>query len=322
MANNTIKLGLIGAGFVAGQHMNAINGHPKAQAVGLTSRSRDKADTFAKEYNIPHVYGAITELVEQAKPDALMVMVSPNNMFSVCREALSFGLPVFMEKPAGLTPELNLELAEIADKNGIKTMVGYNRRFYSIFRKGMEIIRKNGPLYGILVEGHERIASVHASGRFSDDTIANWIYANGTHTIDLLRFFGGEITKVKANASRWQEAGGDQFSATIEFRNGAIGTYVSNWLSPGGWRAVLYGKGVSVEFNPLEKGIWTDSKFKTHEIDPDPEDEKYKPGFYGQLDCFCRLVSGQNVDNFQNLRTSLQTMKLAQSIASTPKNYR
>jgi len=317
MQSKTVRLGIIGAGMVASHHLNVINAHPRAEAVGLVTRTKATAETFAKEHGIPHVSTSLREMVETTKPDALMVMVSPDNMHAVCREALGFGIPVFMEKPAGLTPELNRELAELADTHNIPNMVGYNRRFYSVFRKGKEVIERHGPLYGILVEGHERIGAVHASGRFSDETIANWIFANATHTIDLLHFFGGDIESISANAGRWQEARGDQFSATLKFRNKAVGTYLANWLSPGGWRVVLYGDGVTVEFKPLETCTWTDREYKTHQIAPDSQDETFKPGFYDQLDRFIRLVTDESPTGHMDLRQSLKTMELAETISYT-----
>ena len=317
----TIRLGFVGAGLIATQHIAAIKVHPNAKAVALTSRTRNTADAFAAEHGIPAVYDTLEEMVKTADLDGLMIMVSPEHMFTVGQEALKYGLPVFMEKPAGLTPEQTRALIAIADDNNVPTMVGYNRRFYSIFHKGLEIINDHGPLYGILVEGHERMGGIHACGRFSEDAIKNWIYVNGTHTIDLLRFFGGEISEVKSVGSRWNEPGGDQFSAAIEFKNGAIGTYVSNWLSPGGWRVVLYGKGVSVEYNPLEKGIWTNSKFETREILPAKEDLDVKPGFYNQMDCFCRLISNEEASPFkQDLHGALRTMDLAAAIAANVKD--
>jgi len=317
----TIRLGLIGAGLIAAQHMTAIKAHPNAQAVALTSRTRAKADAFALEHGIPAVHDSLEEMVLSSDLDGLMVMVSPEHMFTVSQQALGYGLPVFMEKPAGLTPELIRKLIAMVDASDVRTMVGYNRRFYSVFHKGIDIIREHGPLYGVLVEGHERMAGVHACGRFSRESIENWIYVNGTHTIDLLRLFGGEIAKIKSVASRWSEPGGDQFSAAMEFENGAIGTYVANWLSPGGWRVVLYGKGVSVEYRPLEQGIWTDSRFKTHDILPDREDQDVKPGFLGQLSCFCRLISGQDAGPFmQDIHGALRTMDLAKAIAANVKD--
>src|SRR5439155_13624570 len=131
-------------------------------------------------------------LMGKARPDAIMVLVSVASTAAVTREALRCGVPVFIEKPAGLSPEETERLARAADEIGVRTMVGYNRRHYSIFHSGIELIRRHGRLLGLLIEGHERIDVARARTKHPDAVLDAWIYANSTHTIDLIRFFGGE----------------------------------------------------------------------------------------------------------------------------------
>ena len=176
----------------------------------------------------------IEELVEKAEPDALMVLVSEDQMRDMTARALTFGLPVFVEKPAGLAPADNEELAQIAADLSVPSMVGFNRRFYSIFHKGLEVIREHGPLLGVMVEGHERMWRIREGGKFDEDILEHWIYANSVHTIDLLRFFGGEPSELHAIAHSLHEKAGDQFAAVMELESGAIGQYSAHWYSPGG----------------------------------------------------------------------------------------
>jgi predicted dehydrogenase len=131
-----------------------------------------------------------------------------------------------------------------------------------------------------------------------------------------LRFFAGEVRDVFSFAHRYQEAHGDQFAAIIDFESGAMGEYVSHWLSPGGWRVVLFGHGVTVEFKPLETGRWTDSHFQVHEIEVDPMDIQFKPGFYRQVAAFADLVRGAAPRwPLVNLEGAYLTMHLAERIS-------
>ncbi len=315
---NTIKLGLIGAGGMAKKHLEVIRAIEGLETVAVTSRTRSKAEALAFEYAIPSVFDDLESMVKNTKPDALMVLVSCDQMYKVTDAALAYGLPLFVEKPAGLLPEENRKLAELAHLRGISTMVGFNRRYYSIFHKGIDIIKKHGPLLGVSIDGHERMWRVREGGKFLKTEFDNWIFANSVHTIDLLRFFGGEVTAMQAIAHRrFGEARGDQFATVAELSSGAIGQYSSYWYSPGGWRAVLYGDGVTVEFKPLEKGVWIDKDFNTHEIEPDEVDLKYKPGFYRQMEAFEKLVR-EGVQEWPalDLEGAYKTMHLAEQIAA------
>lgn len=314
---NTARLGLVGAGNIAVKHLEALQGVAGASVVGIASRTRAKAEALAARFDIPCVADDLDGLLREARPDGLLILVSVSSIGAVTRQAMQAGLPLFVEKPAGLTPFESAELARLAGELGVRSMVGYNRRYYSVFHQGIEIIRRHGPLMGLLIEGHERIAAVRATGRHPDAVLDGWIYANATHTIDLLRFFGGEVGEMHCLAHRHREPLGDQFAAIMSFDSGALGEYSAHWLSPGGWRVVLSGQGVTVEFKPLETGVWIDAKGQRHEITPSDEDQRFKPGFHGQMAAFCRLVRGEAPGwPAQDLASAHRTMLLAERMSA------
>ena len=240
-----------------------------------------------------------------------MVLVSSDEIFEVSKNLIQTKIPIFIEKPPGLVPEQTKILAEMANNYATSTFVGFNRRYYSIFHKGIKIINEHGRLLGLSVEGHERFWKI-MEGEFSDNIRNNWIYANSTHTIDLLRFFGGEIKNQKVFTKKIKEDNGDQFVASMEFDSGILGTYTSHWYSPGGWVIKLFGEGVTVKFKPLEKGQWIDKDFGVHEISVDEVDKKFKPGFYRQMEAFITMIkTGELIWPGVDLNSALKTMEVA-----------
>ncbi len=309
-----VRIGLIGAGPITRKHLDVIADIGWIEAVGITSRTRSKAEHVAQEYGISVCSDDVESLIKEARPDALMVLVSVEQIYQMVSNLIPFGLPLFLEKPPGLIPDETKALVVLAQEHSVQTMVGFNRRYYSVFRKGLDIVLNNGPLLGISVEGHERFWRVKDS--LSDVKRSKWIYVNSTHTIDLLRFFGGEPLNVHAVARSYIEKNGDQFAAVMKFESGVIGHYNSHWYSPGCWGVRLYGEGVTVEFKPLEKGTWTDKQFKTHEIKPHEVDQKYKPGFYEQMKAFGEMVINNNLPlPGQDLAAAYKTMQLAEKIS-------
>ena len=284
-------------------------------AVGVTSRTISKAKELSNDYQIEHVCNNVYELIEKCVVDALLVFVSADQIFSLTEELIPQQIPLFIEKPPGLVPEQTNTLSKLAEKHGTNNMVGYNRRFYSIFHKGIKTIEKSGRLLGISVEGHERFWKI--ANRKPQNILDNWLYANSTHTIDLLRFFGGEIKDIITFTKILKEKNGDQFVASLEFDSGSLGTYTSHWFSPGGWSVKLYGVGVTVEYNPLERGIWFNTDFQENEIIPDEVDLKFKPGFYRQMEAFIKMVSTEKlVWPGMDLDDSFKTMELAKKFAN------
>ncbi len=307
-----LRVGLIGAGAIARQHLTAMQRVAGLEAVGISSRTRTKAEALAAEFDIAHVADSPEALVREARPDALMILVSPQAMALLARQCLDFGLPLFLEKPVGLSVAEAEEIARIAGEKRVPNMVGFNRRHYSVFRQGLERVLSRGRLLAVHVEGSERMQVARGTGRFTEEVLRAWIFANATHTIDLLRYFGGEPEDFCAFAASLHEPLGDQFAASLRFSGGALGSYTANWHSPGGWGVVLKGEGVSVEFRPLETGRVAYADGTTEILEPDADDTAAKPGFTGQLKAFAEFLrTGSLAPPSQDLAGALLTMRLA-----------
>ena len=311
-----LRIAVVGAGRIAAKHLEVLRELPAVSVAAICSRTRTKAEKLAQQFGVRTVADDMGLLVRETRPDALLILVSAASVYPVALEALEFGLPLFIEKPAGLDPEETGRLAERARARGVPNMVGYNRRFYSVFHRGIDLLRKSGRLLGVAVEGHERIDRIRAAGSHPERVLQAWLYANATHTIDLLRFFGGEVRDLRGFARRQREPLVDGIAAALEFENGALGQYGAHWLSPAGWRASLYGEGLSVEFAPLESGRWTDADGKHGSLVPSPEDARFKPGFFGQMQAFCALAHGGTLAwPATDLEGAHATMRLAEALA-------
>ena len=309
-----IKIGIIGAGNIADQHLKVINHMDSVDVCGISTRTKSKAEDLSKIYDISNIYDDIEELIIKQKPDGIMILVSADQIFAVAKKLIPYQIPLFIEKPPGISCDETKTLVMDAENFGTLNMVGYNRRFYSIFHKGIEAINQHGGLQGINVEGHERFWNVEDSG-FSKKEKENWIFSNSTHTIDLLCFFGGEVESMKSFSSNLYQKNGDQFATSMKFKSGAIGTYVSHWYSPGGWCATLYGDGITVKYSPLEKGKIIKTDFSEQEIEPEDFDKKYKPGFWLQMNSFIKLIkSREKSPDAMDLNKALYTMDIATRI--------
>lgn len=306
-----INLVIIGAGYISKEHLKVIKTIKEFNLTGIYSRTFSKAQILSKQFKIKNTYKSISEMFYNEKPDAVAVFVSAENMYKVLSQVIKYKTPVFFEKPAGLTFKETKKLYELSIKYKTKNMVGLNRRFYSVFNKGINFLKKNGGISGFLVEGHERFWKINNS--INKKVYRNWVYSNGVHTIDLLRFFGGEVKNFKSFSNH--KGSFKNFTIAVKFKNNLIGTYISNWNSPGGWSVTLFGKGYTVVFKPLEKGFIIDKKFKMKEIEPEKYDRKYKPGFYKQLIFFKKLVlSGRLQNPAQNLGGLINTTKIIRDI--------
>lgn len=98
MKNDTIRIGLIGAGAnTTLQHIpgfNAING---VEIVSVANRSRESGTRIAKEYGIPKVYDNWVELIEAPDTDAICIGTWPYMHRIMVLEALANNKHVLTE---------------------------------------------------------------------------------------------------------------------------------------------------------------------------------------------------------------------------------
>ena len=278
---NKPSIAIVGAGYIADTYIKIIKKEKIFNIVAITSRTKKKAILLAKKHKLKKVYNSFEDIIKKNRLDGIFVLVSADQIYTVAKKILKHKIPIFLEKPPGLNIKEAKNLTKIAKKHKTLNMVCFNRRYYSIFKKGIGIIKNRGKILGINIEGHERFWKVKK--KFKNKIIKSWIFANSIHTIDLLRFFGGEIKKNFSFKNSLKQKSGDQFSAIYQFKNKLIGNYTSHWHSPGGWSIKIFGEGVTVIFKPLEKGFSIDKNFKIKKIMADKYDKKYKPGLYKQI---------------------------------------
>ena len=306
-----LKIGIIGAGNIAEEHLKVLKNINDFSVFGIVSRTQKKAKKLSKKFGIKKVFNSIDQMMKSGHLDGVLILVSANSSFKVAKKVIPYQVPFFLEKPPGLSFYETKKLYNLTKKYITKNMIGLNRRFYSVFDQGMKIIRKHGKLLGVLIEGHERFWKIRVKNR---KIFKRWIYANNIHVLDLFRLFAGNTKKIYSIKNTLPN-NNNQYSSTIKFKNGVVGTYLSHWFSPDGWSVTLYGNKVTVRFKPLEEGYWTDSKFIKHKLNLSQKDKFFKPGFYKQMICFKNLIRKGKLEwPGQSLKDMIQTMKLIKQI--------
>ena len=89
-----IRLGVIGAGNIAQEHLKVIQAMDGVKAVGITSRTISKAEKLAKTFYIENVYEDVDRLIEKCMPDAIMILVSVNQIYDVTKKLITANIPL------------------------------------------------------------------------------------------------------------------------------------------------------------------------------------------------------------------------------------
>ena len=93
-----LRVGIIGAGWIAEKAAITLNGLADCEAYAIASRSKEKADAFAEKWEVKKAYGSYSELIADPSVDLVYVGTPHSHHYDVTHEALLAGKPCLVEK--------------------------------------------------------------------------------------------------------------------------------------------------------------------------------------------------------------------------------
>jgi predicted dehydrogenase len=96
--NGKMRVGIIGAGWIAEKAAITLNGLADCEAYAIASRSKEKAEAFAEKWKMRKAYGSYSELIADPSVDLVYVATPHSHHYDVTREALMAGKPCLVEK--------------------------------------------------------------------------------------------------------------------------------------------------------------------------------------------------------------------------------
>ena len=96
--NGIMRVGIIGAGWIAEKAAITLAGLTTCECYAIASRSQEKADAFAAQWNIAKAYGSYTALINDKDVDLVYVATPHSHHYDVTMQALLAGKPCLVEK--------------------------------------------------------------------------------------------------------------------------------------------------------------------------------------------------------------------------------
>ncbi len=201
------NVGIIGYGWAASAHIDAINGTTQGQVTAVySSRGLDPADLKKTHGCDIKVYNKVEDLLADKDIDIVDITSFPNQHKDQAIAAAEAGKNVILEKPITLSLADAQAVKAAFDKNGTKTCVCFEIRFISQFLTTKSIIES-----GLLGELHYGEADYYHGigpwyGQFRWNTTkengGSSLLSAGCHAMDALLFcLGNDVEEVTSYAT-------------------------------------------------------------------------------------------------------------------------
>jgi predicted dehydrogenase len=250
----SIGIGMLGYAFMGKAHSNALKKIAYMtwpppyipRLVAISGRNEEAVREAARRYGYEKYSTDWRDVV--ADPDVQVFdNGGPNDVhLEPTIAAAKAGKHLVCEKPLGRTADESYEIWKGVEGSGVKAMTAFNYRFYPAICLAREMIDSGelGEIYHFRGRYHQEWImdpqfpkvwrldkSIAGSGALGD---------LGAHVIDQSRYLVGDPTAVNGVLRTFIEErpGGtvdvdDAFEATVEFENGAIGTYEATRFAAG-----------------------------------------------------------------------------------------
>ena len=137
----TIRVCLVGAGYVASRHLAALRDLPFVDVVGICDTDRKKAEDLAARLGIAGVFSSLSEMAN-AQPQVVHILTPPASHCALTLEALEMGCHVFVEKPMAETTEECDRMIACAREKRLVVSVNHSMRFEPAVKAALEHVAK------------------------------------------------------------------------------------------------------------------------------------------------------------------------------------
>lgn len=200
----------------------------KNKVNAVFSTTKERADEVARKFRISNSFDNYDEFL---KSDINCVYISSANInhYEQVIKTAKAGKHILCEKPMSITSREAEEMVKVCEENEVQLAVNYVYRFHPLIKKAKELIEKEyiGKLASINLNFNIDFPPGN-NFRFNKKLSGGGALRDlGTHMIDLLRFFGGEIISIDGVVDNiiYKSEVDDFAAAIVKFNKSGFGYF-------------------------------------------------------------------------------------------------
>lgn len=224
----SIRVGIIGASFARQAFLPALATIDDAEVVAVASQRLESARSAADAFGVGAAYDDWQAMLDEQRPDLVCIATPTDTHAPMTLAALDAGAHVLCDKPMAMNADESRAMLERAEALGRIHMIDHELRFNPNRRRIRDLIR-GGDIGEVRLVN---IVNVSASmGDPASRALGDWwslaergggrLGANGSHQIDLIRFWLGDVAAVSGEVAtlvpdRIDQATGEAWTATAD----------------------------------------------------------------------------------------------------------
>ncbi len=223
MSSKNYKVAIIGCGRIAGHHCRAIDSAESMEIVAVCDLIEEKCKAYSMEFGVPY-FLSYHEMMKALPEIDIVAVITPSGMhFEHSMEIMEkYGKHIIMEKPTFMRPSQLVKAYDMAEGLGVNIFPVFQNRYNKAVQRVKKAIRDREigdiRIMGVRVrwcrpQRYYELAPWRGTLSHDGGALTN----QGIHHVDLLRYLGGEVTRVNATMRT--------LGADIEVEDTVVGTF-------------------------------------------------------------------------------------------------
>lgn len=226
----SIRIGIIGTGFIAGQHARCLQKLAGVRIAAVASQTLQRAQGFCQEKNLTDVtcFDNGFQLIESGLVDVVYFCMPPFAHNGEVEAAAARGLHVFLEKPIALNSTKARSMVEAIERAGVTSQVGFMLRFSSAAQRLKSLLDSGEWGRPTLFSGRFWINSDGSEWWRDRTRSGGQLFEQVIHLYDLAMYFCGPVRSATGVLARLchQDTPGytieDTSVGLVQFESGAL----------------------------------------------------------------------------------------------------
>ena len=223
-----MKIGILGAGGIAGVMARTISQMDDAQNYAVASRTMEKARAFADKYGVERAYGSYEDMLADPEVELVYIALPHSHHHKWTIESLKAGKHVLCEKAFAINEKQTREMIEMSEKTGLLLAEAIWTRYMPSRFMIQEIIERGeiGRLrtvsanLGYKIDHNERLVKPElAGGALLDLTVYPLNFAS--------MVWGDDIRRISASCVKTSTGVDGQDNVMIEYQDDRMASLFS-----------------------------------------------------------------------------------------------
>lgn len=314
-----MKIGILGAGNIAGTLAKTISQMPEAECYAVAARDIGRAEDFSRKYGFTKAYGSYEELVCDEQVELVYIATPHSHHYEHMKLCIMHGKPVLCEKAFTMNGVQAKEIVSLAKEKGVYAA----EAIWTRYMPSRQIINEaiaSGILGQVSMLTANLSYDIDAKERIIRPELAGGALLDvGVYALNFaLMHFGNEIVKIDSSVMKTNTGVDGMETITLSYQNGTMASLTAGIYGRSDRKGVIYGeKGYLVVENinnPQAVRIYdaNDKLMKEYEVP-----EQISGYEYEIRECIEQIRKGAKESVSMPLQTSVEVMEMMDGLRQT-----